>query len=142
MRIRNYIASIALLLGGCLSPHQAVVTTLRVGYWSESAEITLTNEDTVSLRDLYVILRYNDSFGGDTLRLMVRTTSPDSLCYEEPFTLRVPAQQHAAALENEALIPYRQRVVLNKGGDYRITFIPTYPIQGIEAIGINIEKSE
>lgn len=142
MRIRNYIASIVVLSGGCLSPHQAVVTNLPVGLWSESAAITLTNEDTVSLRDLYVILRYNDSFGSDTLRLMVRTTSPDSLCYEEYFTLRVPARQHAAALQSEALIPYRQRVVMAKGGDYRMTFTPTHPVQGVEAIGINIEKSE
>lgn len=84
MYLRSIIAIAGLLVTSCLSPHQTVVTDTGGGTWSESAEIEIPNADTVTPRDLYIVVRYNDSFRDDTLRLTIRTISPDSLVSRNP----------------------------------------------------------
>lgn len=76
MYLRSIIAIAGLLVTSCLSPHQTVVTDTGGGTWSESAEIEIPNADTVTPRDLYIVVRYNDSFRGDTMRLTIRTIRP------------------------------------------------------------------
>lgn len=142
MHLRSSIAIAGLLIGGCLSPHQAVMTDTGGGTWSEKIRITLSNADTVTARDLYIVVRYNDSFRGDTLRLTIETTSPDSLVYEEPFTLGIPPRRQPAALADEISILYRRRVIFPDSGTYRIAFTPAVPVRGVEAIGVNLQKSE
>ena len=110
--------------------------------WSESAEIEIPNADTVTPRDLYIVVRYNDSFRDDTLRLTIRTISPDSLVFEESYTLGLPPRRHPAALAEEASVPYRRHVIFPDSGIYRMAFTPAMPVRGVEAIGINQQKSE
>ena len=142
MYLRSIIAIAGLLVTSCLSPHQTVVTDTGGGTWSESAEIEIPNADTVTPRDLYIVVRYNDSFRDDTLRLTIRTTSPDSLVFEESYTLGLPSRRHPAALAEEASVPYRRHVIFPDSGIYRMAFIPATPVRGVEAIGINQQKSE
>lgn len=106
MYLRSIIAIAGMLVTSCLSPHQTVVTDTGGGTWSESAEIEIPNADTVTPRDLYIVVRYNDSFRDDTLRLTIRTISPDSLVFEESYTLGLPPRRHPAALAEEASVPY------------------------------------
>ena len=47
-----------------------------------------------------------------------------------------------AALSREADLPYRRRIRFARTGDYCITVTPGRPVKGIEALGINIVKSE
>ena len=61
MYLRSIIAIAGMLVTSCLSPHQTVVTDTGGGTWSESAEIEIPNADTVTPRDLYIVVRYNDS---------------------------------------------------------------------------------
>ena len=65
MYLRSIIAIAGMLVTSCLSPHQTVVTDTGGGTWSESAEIEIPNADTVTPRDLYIVVRYNDSFRDD-----------------------------------------------------------------------------
>lgn len=111
MYLRSIIAIAGMLVTSCLSPHQTVVTDTGGGTWSESAEIEIPNADTVTPRDLYIVVRYNDSFRDDTLRLTIRTISPDSLVFEESYTLGLPPRRHPAALAEEASVPYRRHVI-------------------------------
>lgn len=124
------------MLTGCLSPHRVVVTSTPVRGWEQGVQVAFENEDTLALRDLHIVVRYNDRFVGDTLRLAVRTTAPDSLVFQEPFTLVIPRGHHPAALGDEATILYRRNVVFDKAGRYRVSFTPVVPVDGVEAIGI------
>ena len=142
MYLRSIIAIAGMLVTSCLSPHQTVVTDTGGGTWSESAEIEIPNADTVTPRDLYIVVRYNDSFRDDTLRLTIRTISPDSLVFEESYTLGLPPRRHPAALAEEASVPYRRHVIFPDSGIYRMAFTPAMPVRGVEAIGINQQKSE
>lgn len=142
MYLRSIIAIAGMLVTSCLSPHQTVVPDTGGGTWSESAEIEIPNADTVTPRDLYIVVRYNDSFRDDTLRLTIRTISPDSLVFEESYTLGLPPRRHPAALAEEASVPYRRHVIFPDSGIYRMAFTPAMPVRGVEAIGINQQKSE
>ena len=141
MYLRSIIAIAGMLVTSCLSPHQTVVTDTGGGTWSESAEIEIPNADTVTPRDLYIVVRYNDSFRDDTLRLTIRTISPDSLVFEESYTLGLPPRRHPAALAEEASVPYRRHVIFPDSGIYRMAFTPAMPVRGVEAIGINQQKN-
>ena len=142
MYLRSIIAIAGMLVTSCLSPHQTVVTDTGGGTWSESAEIEIPNADTVTPRDLYIVVRYNDSFRDDTLRLTIRTISPDSLVFEESYTLGLPPRRHPAALAEEASVTYRRHVIFPDRGIYRMALTPAMPVRGVEAIGLNQQKSE
>lgn len=135
-------ATAALLAGGCISPHQSAATDVDPFRWERGAEIILPNADTVTLRDAEVFLRCNDRFAEDTLTLRIATVTPDSLRFEELFRLVVPRGESPAPLMREATVPYRIRIRFAQQGDYRCILTPTRPVRGVEAVGINIEKSE
>lgn len=132
----------AAIAAGCVSPHGALVTDVDATAWKTPAVITLANADTTSLRDMELFLRHDDRFTEDTLTVRIAVITPDSLRYEEPFLLVIPPAHAPAALSREADIPYRRRIRFARAGDYRISITPGRPTKGIEAVGINIVKSE
>ena len=136
-------ATAALLAGGCVSPHQSAATDVDPFRWELGAEILLPNADTVTLRDAEVFLRCNDRFAEDTLTLRIATVPPDSLRFEEPFRLVIPrGESRPTPLMREIVVPYRIRMRFAQQGDYRCILTPTHPVRGVEAVGINLTKSE
>lgn len=106
------------------------------------AAIVFTNTDTTTLRDMDLFLRYDDRMDEDTLTVRIAVVTPDSLRHEEAFRLALPAAHTPAALSREADLPYRRRIRFARTGDYCITVTPGRPVKGVEAVGINIVKSE
>mgnify|MGYP005875392683 CR=1 FL=1 len=62
--------------------------------------------------------------------------------FTESYTLGLPPRRHPAALAEEASVPYRRHVIFPDSGIYRMAFTPAMPVRGVEAIGINQQKSE
>ena len=104
--------------------------------------VTLANADTTTLRDVNLFLRCNDRFAEDSLTVHIRVRTPDSLQHEEPFVMVIPPAHTPAAISREADIPYRRRVRFDRTGDYHLTITPCRPVEGIEAVGIHIVKSQ
>ena len=113
------------------------MTDVNASGWDAPAAIVFTNTDTTTLRDMDLFLRYDDRMDEDTLTVRIAVVTPDSLRHEEAFRLAPPA-----ALSREADLPYRRRIRFARTGDYCITVTPGRPVKGIEAVGINIVKSE
>ena len=117
---------------------KAVVHDIEGEVWSEAEEFRYTNEDSLSKRDLSIVVRYSMSYVADSLPLRVLTISPDSMLLEEPFTLRIP---HLADMyPEEQSFVYRSNVVLRRNGDYIFRLTPEYPIEGISAVGIVVSE--
>ena len=117
---------------------KAVVHDIEGEVWSEAEEFRYTNEDSLSKRDLSIVVRYSMSYVADSLPLRVLTISPDSMLLEEPFTLRIP---HLADMyPEEQSFVYRSNVVLRRKGDYIFRLTPEYPIEGISAVGIVVSE--
>ena len=139
---RTALAAAALLAAGCMSPHGAVATDVNSASWSDPAPLTLANADTTTLRDVNLFLRCNDRFAEDSLTVRIRMRTPDSLQHEEPFVMVIPPAHTPAAISREADIPYRRRVRFDRTGDYHLTITPCRPVEGVEAVGIHIVKSQ
>ena len=139
---RAVLLSTAAFAAGCVSPHGAAVTDVNASGWDAPAAIVFTNTDTTTLRDMDLFLRYDDRMDEDTLTVRIAVVTPDSLRHEEASRLALPAAHTPAALSREADLPYRRRIRFARTGDYCITVTPGRPVKGIEAVGINIVKSE
>lgn len=131
----------SLAAGGCITPHHSYATDVDAEAWSTPAEIVLPNTDTLALRDIGLFLRCNDRFAEDTLTVRIQVLAPDSLRFDEPFTLFVPRARTPAARMRLANIPYRRRVLLGRTGDYRLRVTPMRTVRGIEAVGVEITDS-
>lgn len=129
-------------LTGCTATDYAVAEDLQGAVWCDSIALPIHNVDTITRRSLRVFFRVENDFREDTLTTFVRLTTPDSLRYEEPFAVTFPRDDAPASIRREAVVTYRRNVVLNQQGIYRFDIVPARRVEGIEAIGLNIVKSE
>lgn len=110
--------------------------------WEESVRVKIENADTMTLRNLSLVIRANKQFREDTLRLEISLQTPDSARFCEELALPIRHRHRPAALRLVDEIPYRRDVVLDRFGTYWFTLRPLHPIRGIEAAGINIVRAE
>lgn len=132
----------ALLAGGCLTEDRSFAVDVDARSWSTPATFTLPNADTATRCDLQFFLRCDECLAGDTVTFRIAVTTPGRLRFEELFATTVPRTQSPAALLRERIVPYRRAVRLAETGDYRISIAPLRPLKGVEAVGLNIVKSE
>lgn len=136
------VGVIALLGVSCLRPTQAVMEDTSPLGWADTVVLAVENGDTTTLRDLSLVVRSNREFRCDSLPLEITLLTPDFRYYSEQITFPIRHERSAAALRRVNEIPYRRRVILNRIGTYRLILFPSIPVEGIEAVGINIVKSE
>ncbi len=138
MIIRNIpfaAAACTLLFAACSSHGTTVEMNDMAEYrWSEAAHFSVDNDDTLSLRDLSVVLRYNRELKADSITVAITTLTPDSLRLEERFTLHVPRTNEVRTVER--IFPYRRNARLMKPGVYRFTISPDDEITGVESVGL------
>lgn len=135
------LVAIVWLAVGCTTPYRSVVADVDAGNWCEPAELILPNVDTLDCYDWQLFVRNDERIAADTFTVRIAVVTPDSLRFEEPFFVRLPAQSVPAAVLRETLIDYRRKVRLFRSGDYRLTVEPVRPLRGIEAVGIQTVKS-
>ena len=142
--MRTLIGILGVLLGvcGCESPTHSVAIDLPLATWDTACTIPIQNEDTTTLRDVRIFMRTNHNFNQDSLTVSIATYRPDSLRCEEDRILTFDHKRMATALQREIVVGYRRGVVYDQRGVYRLEIKPHRAVQGIEAIGINIVKSE
>lgn len=128
-------AACALWLAACGSHGTTVEMNDMAGWrWSQAEDFTLANDDTLSLRDLSIVLRYNREFDADSIVVDITTLSPDSLRLDERFTLHVPPTDEVRPVER--IFPYRRNARLMRQGIYRFTVSPVGEITGVESVGL------
>ncbi len=135
-------ALLVALTGGCTAPHYSVAVDLEDAVWRDTVLLPIENVDTMTGRTLRLFFRCEADFREDSLQTTIAVTTPDSLRYEEPFMLRFRQEESPAALQREIVVRYRSHVVFDRRGTYRLEVVPQHEVEGIEAIGINIIKSE
>lgn len=121
----------------CMAPNEYVVQTMPVDGWTSPCRIEYMNRDTLSVRDLELVLRYNDRFRQDTLTVDMSVLSPDGRIFSERVLFRVNRTWTSAAVRHEEILPYRTSSRLGRSGYYVFTLTPCSPHIGIEAVGIH-----
>ncbi len=136
------IALVALAFTACLAPQNVTMVGVDVRSWSEGATLTVENNDTLSLRNLNIAVRYNNNFKATELPLKIAILAPDSSRYEEIISLPLRRPTTALAVATTESLPYRSKVQLSQRGSYHISFEPLSKICGVEAIGVEFREIE
>ncbi|MBO5889902.1 MAG: hypothetical protein J6Q28_00540 [Alistipes sp.] len=131
---------VVLLMVGCASPQRSVeMHDTEHSVWSESEDFYYDNTDTLSQREISVVVRYGMGYVADSVALSILCVSPDSLVVEEPFTLHIP---HLSDMRPEVQsFPYRRNVVLGKKGRYLFRLRPHESVEGISSVGLVIGEN-
>ena len=108
--------------------------------WSTVEEFYYDNVDTLSHRDISIVVRYGCGYVADSVAMSIISVSPDSLVLEEPFTLRIPRLGDMRPAEHTFL--YRRNVLLAREGRYLFRLKPEATTEGISSIGLLITSSE
>ncbi len=134
---RIAIAVVAMVLCSCQSSKEPpLMVGVDIDKWNYTTYIPYDNDDTLSVRNLNIALRYNDNFKSSTLPLKIAITTPDTLFYEEAIELQLQHPHTALAVATTESRPYRTEVRLNRKGRYIFTLHPLVEVRGVEAIGI------
>ena len=108
--------------------------------WSGTEEFTYDNADSLSKRDISIVVRYGTGYVADSVCLRILAISPDSMVTEEPFTLRIPRIKEVRPEEQTFL--YRKNAVLGRCGEYKFRITPDTLVEGISSVGIMIGEPE
>ena len=141
-RLRSKLVAVTMLFVAvaCVSEGRSVeVHDQPKSLWVNCEEFYYENEDTLTMRDMSIVVRYGAGYVADSVALRILSVSPDSMVFEEPFTLHIP---HLADMRpEEQTFVYRRNVTLRNKGDYRFRLTPVEPVEGIAAVGVVISEN-
>ena len=137
---RLIVAVAAIAMCSCLAPENAAMVGTDMHSWEKAKSLTYENSDTLSLRDLNIAIRYNESFQERTLPLRIVIMSPDKRVFEETISLQLLHPSTALAVSTTESRPYRKDITLSQKGTYVFAFKPLSEVKGIEAIGIEFKN--
>lgn len=137
--VRIVAALLAMTMCSCLAPQNSLMVGVDMRSWSGAESLVYENNDTLTLRNLNIVLRYNDNFRQAVLPLKIVVTTPDARHFEEVVELRLQHPSAALTVATTESVPYRESVLLNQKGDYTFTFEPQSEVRGVEAVGIKIK---
>lgn len=136
-RVLSVVAVVCMV--ACGSRERSVeVHDTEAAIWQGVEEFEYENSDTLSSREIAILLRYDRGEVADSIPLRVMTISPDSLLFEEEFVLRVPRLGDMRPAEHS--FPYRSRVVFDKIGRYTLRITAEEPVEGISSVGVVISE--
>ena len=139
MRRLIYVAMmvIAALFTSCNQPnHKVEMHDMEECVWATAEEFVYNNSDSLSQRDISIVVRYGSDYVADSVAMHILTISPDSMVVEEPFTLRIPRIKEVRP--EEQTFVYRRNVVLSRKGEYHFRLTPDSLVEGISSIGIMV----
>ena len=139
MRRLIYVAMmvIAALFTSCNQPnHKVEMHDMEECVWATAEEFVYNNSDSLSQRDISIVVRYGSDYVADSVAMHILTISPDSMVVEEPFTLRIPRIKEVRPEEQTFI--YRRNVVLSRKGEYLFRLTPDSLVEGISSIGIMV----
>lgn len=135
------IVTLSALCVACNEPqHSIEMHDMDEAVWSNAEEFTYDNQDSLSKRDISIVVRYGSDYVADSVSLRILAISPDSLVTEEPFTLRIPRIKEVRPEEQTFL--YRKDVVLGRCGEYTFRITPDTLVEGISSVGLMIGETE
>ena len=135
------IVAFASLMVACNEQsHTIEMHDMAKSVWSTAEEYHYDNADSLSKRDISIVVRYGADYVADSVNLRILAISPDSMVTEERFTLRIPRIKEVRPEEQTFL--YRKDVVLGRCGEYTFRITPDTLIEGISSVGLMIGETE
>ena len=133
-------------LFSCLNPHRVRMADTDPDGWSPSDATTVAyeNTDTLSARDIGVVVRLCNDFNYDKLALSLVTVTPDGYRWCDTLYIDTYGRLPKVGLYGELEQPYRRGVVFMQTGRYLFSLapvMPASPTEGVAAVGIRLEAA-
>lgn len=128
-------------MSGCIRPVESSAADIDPRCWpaGESAVVEYVNDDSLSLRDIYLILRVYDNADRRPAGLRVTTIAPDSSQTGEEVTFDFGGvKRYNAPVEAERV--YRHAARLSQCGIYRFYIAPADSLRGVGAVAIEMRN--
>lgn len=137
MPIVKYILPLILLfVVSCGSSGQLpVVEDVDPAGWFAPTPISFDVNSLDRSVQMRVLLRTDSTFDADSVQLMISTTTPDGVMWNEPFTISTP---HVKGSMGVAESLYRDNIRWSQTGAYRVILQPQHTYQGITAVGVSV----
>ncbi len=138
MAVRVAVATLALVATGCTEkPVEAtVVETPRKG-WSEVVEVKCSNSDTLSLKNIGVILRVENVAAERGVRIAVGCTSPAGVQFADTLVVMAEKRNSGGSFTDYGS-EWIERARLSEQGEYLFTIAPVEPTFGVAMAGVTI----
>lgn len=133
-------------LFSCLNPHRVRMADTDPDGWSpaDGTTVAYENTDTLSARDISVVVRFCNDFNYDKLALSLVTVTPDGYRWCDTLYMDVYGRLPKVGLYGEREQPYRRGVVFTQTGRYLFSLapvMPASPTEGVAAAGIRLEPA-
>lgn len=135
-----FVATATLFMSCNEQQHSVEMHDIETDTWIASEEFSYNNTDSLSKRDISIVVRYGRGYTADSVGLRILAISPDSMVTQEHFTLRIPRIKEVRPEEQTFL--YRKDVVLGRCGEYKFHITPDTLVEGISSVGIVIGEPE
>lgn len=125
----------------CIRPVESAAADTDPRCWAagESAVVEYVNDDSLSLRDIYLILRIYDNMDRRPAGLRITTLAPDSSQTGEEVVFDFGGVKHFnAPVEAERV--YRHAARLSQRGLYRFYIAPADTLKGVAAVAIEMRN--
>lgn len=140
--IGSFVLCAVILMTGCMSAHTERMADVNPLGWEkrDTVIISFPNTDTVSARDISILMKLDESFRTRELDFLISVMTPDSLFFTENLPIRIYELPETKNKHAEIEIPYRINSVFKTPGDYifKITH-NNNNVRGIHAVGIAAE---
>lgn len=130
------VAMAAMVVSCKESQHNVDMHDVIPSAWSAPEAFIYENEDSLTKRDISIVVRYGTGYVADSVNMRILTISPDSMAAEEHFTLHIPRIREVRPQQQTFL--YRRNVVLGRKGQYEFRLTPDTAVEGISSIGIMV----
>lgn len=126
-------------LASCISHHDTALADVNPESWNRPVALTYRNTDTVTLKEVALVLRYGPEARPDNGTYIVEAASPSGARTRD--TLRIPVTFALSANNlREIRQPYRTGVRLAEEGEYIFTVIPQQENHDIWSVAIDFKK--
>lgn len=129
------------LLSACVRPLNTYFTETDPQGWRRNvwAFVEYDNQDSTSVKDIDVVVRFNSSFRYDSFHFVMEVAAPDGRFRYD--TLQIACVRDISSTYTENTKPYLQNADFNRAGIYKFGFRPLmdeYETEGVSGIGIVI----
>lgn len=143
LRWLTIVAVACVALSCSLKPIGAVVADTPRAEWlaGEGVELRYENDDTLNLRNVGVVARWEIGDANGELPLRVAAQSPSGVRYEGEVVLQ-PTERHKGGSFVEFSTEWIEGALLGESGEYVFTLSPATTVRGVWTVGVKIDSNE
>ena len=132
----------AVILYSCAAKPEVYTADVNPLAWDKGSSVVVTvdNDDTISRRSIFIVLRYVLDTGGKDMGFILSTVTPGGAVWSDTIIMHRGAGMQVSTDIWENEMQYRSDVVLGERGLYRFHFQPVAEILGMYAVGLHFKK--